>query len=148
MILGGLTDSEKYYCIHPSFKKAFDFLKRQDLKTFDIGKHEIDGKNVFAIVSKVDCKGEDNLKLEVHRKYIDIQVSLEGVDRVGYMPLKGCHNPIGEYNPDKDFHFFSDLPQSWVLLNLGQFVIFFTDDAHAPLAGTETVHKVVIKIAV
>lgn len=148
MILDDLSNSEKYYNFHPCFKKAFDFLKSQNLKTLDLGKYEIDGKNIYAIVSKADGLGRKNTKLEVHRRYIDIQVILDGIDCIGYMPLIRCLNTLSGYDSDKDCEFFSDLPEKWALINPGQFIIFFTDDAHAPLGGEGVIHKIAIKIAI
>ena len=39
-------------------------------------------------------------------------------------------------------------PAAWFPLGRGQFAVFFPDDAHAPLAATGSLHKVVIKVEV
>ena len=44
--------------------------------------------------------------------------------------------------------FFNDQPKSWTPVSAGSFVIFFPQDAHAPLVGGGEIHKAVLKIAV
>ena len=38
------------------------------------------------------------------------------------------------------------MPDNYVTVLPGEFVVFFPDDAHAPMIGTGVVHKVVIKV--
>jgi YhcH/YjgK/YiaL family protein len=52
------------------------------------------------------------------------------------------------YDADKDIGFFKDQPDSWTPVPPGSFVIFFPQDAHAPLVSSGELHKVVLKIAV
>ncbi|OQY39136.1 MAG: hypothetical protein B6226_02415, partial [Candidatus Cloacimonetes bacterium 4572_65] len=52
MILDNLENSVRYNDLHQGFKKAFDFLKREDLTTLPSGKIELDGDKVFAIIDR------------------------------------------------------------------------------------------------
>ena len=84
-------------------------------------------------------------RLEAHRKYIDIQYVIAGVEEMGWNARIRCQQPHGQYDAEKDIEFFADTPNSYVTVHPGEFVIFFPDDAHAPLIGRGEVHKVVIK---
>ena len=44
--------------------------------------------------------------------------------------------------------FFADQPLAWAALPPGKFMIFFPEDAHAPLAGSGDLHKAVMKFAI
>ena len=44
--------------------------------------------------------------------------------------------------------FFGDVPSTWIELPIGKFLIFYPNDAHAPLAATGDNVKAVIKVAV
>ena len=50
MIIDELSQSAKYHVLHPRFKTAFDFLTNNNLEELTLGKHLIDGDDVFAIV--------------------------------------------------------------------------------------------------
>jgi YhcH/YjgK/YiaL family protein len=82
------------------------------------------------------------------RRCIDIQLTIDGYDEIGWKSLGDCAQPAGAFDAAKDIVFFSDRPESWVSLPAGHFAIFFPDDAHAPLAGRGTVKKAIMKIAV
>jgi YhcH/YjgK/YiaL family protein len=148
MILDTLARSDRYSSLHPLFARAFDFLRSTDLLALAPGMHTIQGEQLFAIVE--DCAGRTRAeaKLECHRRYIDIQLVLEGVDEMGWKPLAECADPATDYDDARDIHFFNDAPASWIATPPGSFCLFFPDDAHAPLVSAGMVRKVVVKIAV
>ena len=72
----------------------------------------------------MDGRGEDGAKLEAHRRYIDIQYTIEGDERIGWMPLARCTSPEGAFDEDKDVGFFADRPSTFVAVPPGSFTIF------------------------
>ena len=148
MILGYLDNGERYGGLHPGFPAAFEFLKRKDLADLSSGRHPIDGERLYALVVQQDGRGRDKAKLEIHRRYIDIQFTVTGADDIGWKPAAHLTSCDQEYNDEKDIAFFSDEPDAWVTTRPGTFAIFFPEDAHAPLGGTGSIHKVVVKVAV
>jgi YhcH/YjgK/YiaL family protein len=148
MILSSLSQSDRYIALHPLFQRAFDYIRDTDLFALEPGRYKIAGDDLIAIVEKVTAKTKDMAKLEAHRKYIDIQLVLEGNETMGWKPLADCLNPISEHSLEKDIRFFHDAPVSYVPVPPDHFCIFFPEDAHAPLVGTGTIRKVIFKIAV
>jgi len=149
MVLDKLTNADRYVCMHPLFAQAFKFLQETDLATIATGVHEIEGKNLFAIVSEAAGTTKDNYKLEVHRKYIDIQYVISGTDHMGWKDLALCNEPNDPYNEEREAAFFPDKTENWFDVPAGSFTIFYPDDAHAAMVtGERVVRKVVLKIAV
>jgi biofilm protein TabA len=148
MILDTFVEIEKYSHVHPGFSTAFQYLLHNDLNTLTSGRHEIVENKIFAIASIAPGKGITEAKLEVHRKFIDIQCGVAGIDNIGWKSLSRCKCAEGNYDSEKDIHFFSDLPDTWFGLSPETVAIFFPSDAHAPLAVNGMLHKVVIKVAV
>ncbi|MFH1717858.1 MAG: YhcH/YjgK/YiaL family protein [Planctomycetota bacterium] len=148
IILDKLQHAERYYDMNPAFEKAFAFLRQNDLAELPAGRHEIDGDRLFCIISKGPGRSRAEAKLEAHRKYIDIQYVIAGIDEMGFRPAADCKLTDTSYDADKDIEFFKDQPDSWTQVQAGAFVIFFPQDAHAPLAGSGEIHKAVLKIAV
>jgi YhcH/YjgK/YiaL family protein len=148
MILDRLDQAARYTAVHPLLAAGFAFLAKADLAELPPGRHEIDGSRVYALVGHDAGRGEAGARLEVHRQYIDIQVSLDGRERIGWRPLAACRDVAEAYDGERDIAFFADRPTVWFSLERGQFAVFFPADAHAPLAADGSLHKVVIKVEV
>jgi YhcH/YjgK/YiaL family protein len=148
MILDILENAHRYSALNKGFGKAFDFLARPDLKQLPPDIYEIDGDRVFATVAIDQGRKKEESLLEIHKKYIDIQLILAGTDNMGWRPKASCKKPSGEYDPETDLQFFADEPDAWLATKNGSFVIFFPEDAHMPLISSEQLHKVIVKIAV
>lgn len=146
MILKRLCGSRRLRQLHTGFAEAFDFLSRPDLATLPTGKYEIDGTRVYALVQEYESKGQDNAKLEAHRRYIDIQYTIDGNEVMGYRHTQDCTPDDKSWDENRDICFFTDQPDFWFPVPANSFAIFFPDDAHAPMAGTGKIRKVVVKI--
>ena len=85
--------------------------------------------------------------LESHRRYLDIQFVVSGEDCIGWLPVAACSRVSQAYNSETDLQFFFDRPGTWIDLAAGSFAVFFPQDAHAPLATSGSIHKVIIKVA-
>lgn len=148
MILDALANAPRYAGMHPGFARAFAFLDATDMTALAPGRHHLDGDNLFVLVADNEGRGEDAARIEVHRRYIDIQYTIQGDELLGWMPLARCAQPDGVFDDTRDILFFADRPSTFVAVPAGSFAIFFPHDAHAPLAGRGRVKKAVIKVAV
>jgi biofilm protein TabA len=148
MILAKLAEADRYAALHPLFARAFAFLRGTDLDALAPGRHRFEGEQLFAIVEACAGRSRAQAKLECHRRYIDIQLALEGIDEMGWKPLAECVAPTTDYDAARDICFFNDTPASWIATPPGSFCLFFPDDAHAPLVSSGMIRKVVLKIAV
>ena len=150
MIIDTLQNASKYFSVHPSFAKAFEYINSVDLANEPDGKSDIDGDNLRAIYSnKKGTTAEDSIaKFECHNKNIDIQLCINGKETIGWKPRGTCVSPKGEYNPEKDVQFYDDAPDMYFNLTNGQFAIFFPEDVHAPMIAEDVVKKLVIKVKI
>ena len=148
MILDYLSNISHYEQLHPRFKQAFNFLQDKNIINMSLGKHEVDGDNLFIVLDKSQGRKKEDAMLEVHRKYIDIQLILEGPDEMGWETKLKCVTPSDKYNPKNDIQFFKDNPANWFTVKTGMFAIFFPDDAHLPLIGNSIIHKAIAKVAI
>jgi beta-galactosidase beta subunit len=173
MILDTIDNAHLYIGLNAGFAKAFEILKDKTLAKKEDGKYPVDGEKIYNTIQRYTtkpvfsrrrngdamlsphscggghCEAVGRSNLEAHRKYIDIQFLLSGVELLGYAPLKGL--PFAEeYNHQKDIAFFHTPDEiTKVKLEPGLFGILFPDDAHLPacqLVGPTEVRKVVIKV--
>lgn len=147
MIFSTLAQSDRYAALHPLFPRAFEFIRDTDLLALAPGRHSIVGEDLFVIAENVSGRSRDEARLECHRRYIDIQLVLEGVDEMGWKALADCSEPVADYSAEKDIRFFRDAPATWIATPPGAFCIFFPEDAHAPLVAAGNIRKLIFKIA-
>lgn len=149
MILDRLENSAMYNCISKNLSKGFDFLKNADLSTLESGRYEIEGDNVFALVSEYDSKAHQDCRVEAHQTYADIQYIVSGREAIGFVTHINQEVTI-KYNTEKDIAFYT-AETSPLILEAGMFAVFFPHDLHRPcmqIDGPEKVKKVVIKVRV
>jgi biofilm protein TabA len=148
MIIDTLENCEKYFCIHPGFADAFHFLKNQPSAPDLDQSIPIKSNLIHAMYMQRAGKTRNAARIEAHRGNIDIQLLISGEEEFGWKPTAQCVQPDGDFMAERDVQFFNDTPDSWHLLRPGQFVIFFAEDAHAPMVSAQSLTKVVIKVAI
>jgi biofilm protein TabA len=146
MIFDSIENLEKYRGFHSGLDKAFDFMLENDLAELDQGMHEIEGRDIFVISALAEGKKEEDGRLEAHKKYIDIQICLAGVDRIGWRPVSDCHEVDSAYDEERDIMFFKERPETLLNVRNGLFAIFFPEDGHAPEVGEGQLHKIIFKV--
>jgi YhcH/YjgK/YiaL family protein len=147
MIIDLVENIKHYSYLGDKFQKAFTFITDPELMLLDDGKYEIDGENVYAVISQYKTRNSDEAKLEAHRKFIDVQFVPKGNELIGYAPFKG-QEIVAEYNDEKDVILYSG-DKSFFKIEPGMFAIFFPNELHMPgikAAFPVDVKKVVIKV--
>ena len=148
MILDDFSRRDRYHALHPGLAEAFAFAAAHDLAILSPGRHTIDGDRLFVSIDHVAGRGRAGARLESHRRYIDIQLTIDGHEEIGWRALADCRAPSPPFDQTRDIGFYDDVPESWLAVPAGKFAIFFPDDAHAPLAGIGPLRKAIFKVAV
>jgi len=149
MIIDTLTNAPKYTGLHPLFAKAFDYINQNDIANLPDGVSEIAEGLKVIVNTGIGKTAETSLaKFECHDQNIDIQICVKGLETIAWKPREKCTTPNGEYNPEKDVRFFSDVPDMSFQLTDNQFAIFFPEDVHAPMIGEGEIKKIVIKVKI
>lgn len=147
MILDKLANAAMYSCISENLEKGFQYLENTNLSTLETGRYEIDGQDVFALVSEYDSKDPQECRLEAHQTFADIQYIVSGREAIGYAILNN-QDIMDPYTPEKDIVFFTG-ETTPLILEAGMFAVFFPQDVHRPcmqIDGPEKVKKVVVKV--
>ncbi len=151
MILDTLANHAQYAAISPRFARAFAFLEQLPADAA-VGRHEIDGEEIYAFVQQHQTKPIAEKLLEVHRRYIDIQYIVKGREIIGWAPLAGLTECTMPFDAEKDAALYKVSPDMVsVQVRPGQFAILFPEDGHAPSCAWDApaeVRKVVVKVMV
>ncbi|MFN3871401.1 MAG: YhcH/YjgK/YiaL family protein [Ignavibacterium sp.] len=149
MIVDHIENRNLYSAISSDIQKALDYLAETDFSEIEDGKYEIDGENIFALVSEYKTKDLSQGKPESHRNHIDIQFVYSGEEFIGYAPLAD-QKIVEQYNDTNDITFY-DCDQSLCLIQKNMFAIFFPTDIHMPgirVNNSVLVKKIVVKVKV
>ena len=105
--------------------------------------------NIFVNVQELDLRDLSQARLELHRRYIDIQLLLCGpAETFGWSEAKDCVKAETEFDEAKDIQLFTDIPQCFYTVGEGQFSILFPEDGHAPMLGEGHVKKCIFKVRI
>ncbi|MCR5276585.1 MAG: YhcH/YjgK/YiaL family protein [Bacteroidales bacterium] len=133
---------------NPYYAKAQEFIRNNDLAALEDGKHVLDGDNLWLNISESAMKTREQALLEVHNRYIDIQIPLSKAESFGVKPRCECKDPVDAFNEVKDIQKFHDRYDQVVTLQPGEQITFEPDTAHAPLIGEGVIRKALFKIKV
>lgn len=130
MILDKLENCSKYFSLGKGFETGFRFLLEKDLLSLAEGRYDIDGEDIFLLISNYDTKDPEEKKPEAHRRYADIQYMVSGKEQIGYAHLED-QKITAEYDTRKDIIFYDEV-SFYFKLPKGKFAIFLPDDIHMP----------------
>ena len=145
MILDRLENAGLYCSMSPNIAAALEYLRRTDFSQVPVGRHEVDGDRVFAIVQRYRPKPLTEILWEAHRRYADIQYVSAGQERIGYTPLHDGLSVRQPYDAEKDIVFFNTDGQLSVL-SADDFAIYMPTDVHAPCLATDAADAEVCKV--
>jgi biofilm protein TabA len=150
MILTTLADADRVAALHPGFAAGLQWLRAFD-PSVPAGRHEVEGEEVFALVSTYDTGPATEKRFETHRVYIDLQYVASGAERILHAPAEGLEIET-PYDAAKDIAFYAEpKASSSLLLRAGGLAVFYPADAHKPgcmAGGRDAVRKVVVKVRV
>ncbi|HEV7587316.1 MAG TPA: YhcH/YjgK/YiaL family protein [Longimicrobium sp.] len=148
MILTTLDDADALSALGPGVAAGVRWLRAFDPAIAD-GRHDIDGDDVFALVSTYPTGPATEKRFETHRVYADLQYVAAGSERILHAPAAGLAIEV-PYDEAKDIAFYAEpKASSSLLLRAGDLAVFHPADAHKPgcmAGGRDEVRKVVVKV--
>jgi len=149
MIHDTLANAVRYARLGERFDVAFAWATSLTEGEQADGRCEIAGEDLYATVMSYQTRQQADRRQETHRRYADIQIMLEGEERILLAPAGEVGEGSG-YQAEKDCEMFDLPPQhSTLRLRTREFAIFFPGEAHQPgvaLGEPAWVRKVVIKV--
>jgi biofilm protein TabA len=155
VITDTLEQADRYATLHPAFAPAFAWLRVFASALVDgslaDGAHPIGGGCEARVMTYVTASADEK-RWESHRRFIDIQHMVRGCERMDVCDVGRLESPTA-YTDAEDVLFYGQAARGehHLLVDAGNFAIFFPHDGHRPsiAVGIPTeVRKVVIKVPV
>jgi biofilm protein TabA len=149
MVVTDLDHVSEQVALTPTIKKALAFLGQMRYPGPKDGRIEIDGDKVYAIIQTYQTLTTGDLRVEAHRRYIDLHYIASGFECIACAPAKLVQSPTA-YDESIDAWFGMAPLEVTTLVRLSakQVAVFYPTDAHAPklaVGQPARVTKVVVK---
>lgn len=148
MIYDNLKNASLYFPLGEKIQKALTYLQSTNFDAIEPGTYDIEGTDIYAVISEYASKPLSSGRWEGHKKYIDIQFVVHGIEKIGFTEAKKVIT-LQEYNPIKDCAIFKG-EGSFISLEEKHFCILFPSDIHMPgiaINIPKPVKKVVVKVS-
>jgi biofilm protein TabA len=151
MIISNVTNWEREKAVYPqAINRGLEYIRATDFSGLDLGKYEIEGEQMFALLQEVTTKRWEQQRPESHRSFIDIQYLIEGEEVIRVSPLSENAIVSEEAFEARDIAFYEKVDnENSLLLQPGDFTVFYPTDIHRPCCSPsqdKKIRKVVIKI--
>lgn len=149
MVFDRLEKLDKYVT-QEQFQKIVKFLRKIS-KDMEERRYEIDGESIYARVMSYQTSLQHECRIEAHDKYIDIQVSISGMEGIDIFD-RDTLDIVQDYDKDKDVAFYEGMAMPCVSVRNveGYFTMIFPREAHRPKVSIDQqyhrVKKFVIKV--
>ncbi|ENT2950734.1 YhcH/YjgK/YiaL family protein [Klebsiella sp. 141198] len=147
MIIGNIHHLQSW--LPDALRQAIEHVKAHVSASTPLGKHDIDGNNLFYLISEDSTEPQAERRAEFHARYLDIQIVLRGQEGMTFSTLP-AGEPQTDWLADKDIAFLGEGAQEkTVILNEGDFVVFYPGEVHKPLCAVGApakVRKAVVKV--
>ena len=136
---------------------ALRFLHDNDMKSHEPGRFDIslDGTAMILQVLDLETKQRNELRPEIHRKYIDVQFLADGgPENAAYYNDDGT-NIVNEdlLNTPRDILFYennTNIREGVIPMEVGTFAVYFPWDVHVPAIAVDgkpaKIRKIVVKV--
>ena len=146
MIIDTLDNFERYVSLNPLFRDVITFIRSNDIRQMSLGKHLIQGDDLFVNIAKFNGKAKTAAVLESHRRMIDIALCFNADETFGYTPADAL--PEAVYHAEDDYSVYPGVSaHTYLTTHPGMFTIFFPQEGHAPCISQENeLHKAIFKV--
>lgn len=155
MITGNIYTKEDITIYPEAIQRVIRYLKENDLTVYQSGTFELDGKELILQVIDQFTRPREELRPEVHRKYVDVQfLAAGGPEQIGWYQDCGNQEVDEELLESRDIIFYKNDPhlrEGRIEMKIGSYAVFFPWDVHIPtiqVGEASPIRKIVMKVAV
>lgn len=133
----------------PILVKALTTLRQYDLPELALGRHEIDGEQLFMEVMSLTTGPAQSRRAELHREYAAIHLLISGEEHIDY-GLPGGWQSDHPYDDKQDLQLL-DISRHRQTLHMfpGMYAIFLPHEPHQPncqLTAPTVIKKAVVNV--
>lgn len=149
MIIDSIQHIENYAPLLPNLEAGLAAIRKEQAKgPLEPGTYPFDGG--FFKVQKGVTKPFSEGTFEAHRKYVDVQILLEGSEEIAWQELSDLTEVI-PYDAEKDAARYTGSFAHQIRISAGMFWAAFPTDGHKAISHTkeqQSFTKIILKLPV
>ncbi len=135
--------------LHPALQDALTLGLAARPQEKAPGRYELQGDNIFMNVMTFNTQSPVEKKAELHEQYIDIQLLLNGEERILF-GTAGTARQCEEFHHEDDYQLCSAIEnEQAIILKPGMFAVFMPGEPGKPgcvVGEPDEIKKVVVKV--
>ncbi|AHG73304.1 hypothetical protein X781_11560 [Mannheimia sp. USDA-ARS-USMARC-1261] len=151
MLLADLSRDDYAKSLPPIFAKLCGKLKSLDLANLELGWQDLED-GIRMNVMSFETTPAEGKKAEMHRKFVDIQLLIEGEEMIEYGLSQPDLSKYDEYRDEDDYQLTDAIDdKNEVVLKPNMFAIFLPYEPHKPgnsVNSNNVLKKLVVKVPV
>lgn len=151
MLLADLSRDDYAKSLPPVFARLCGKLKALDLANLALGWQDLE-EGIRMNVMSFETSPAEGKKAEMHRKFVDIQLLIEGEEMIEYSLSQPNLSKYDEYRDEDDYQLTDEIDdKNEVILKPNMFAIFLPYEPHKPgntVNENKTLKKLVVKVPV
>ncbi len=142
MIVDRIERSQQYSRNVPEIYEVIKFAEKVKKENIPVGKYPI--TNGFVLVQEGTTRLFEEADFETHRKYLDIQILVDGMEYVEYTDIKDLTVKV-PFDEEKDLELSQGVGNK-IQIKPGMFYVLYPSDGHKPCCHehTPTTYKKVL----
>ena len=152
MIFTNINDELQNKCLAKDIQFCIEYTKRNGNKILSLvhGSYDVGYNDIKMNIGKYFTKSENEKFWESHKKYLDVQIMINGNEKVAISNIRNME--VKSFDSEKDLVILEGEKEFDLVMKTGDVLVFFPNDVHKPeLNISETdnsgnIRKIVTKV--
>lgn len=152
MIFTNMNDEVQNKSLAKDIQFCIEYAKRNGNKILSLvhGSYDVGYNDIKMNVGKYFTKQENEKIWESHKKYLDVQIMINGTEKVAISNIRNME--VKSFDSEKDLVILEGEKEFDLVMRTGDVLVFFSNDVHKPeLNISETdnsgsIRKIITKV--
>ena len=132
MIFTNINDKLQNSSLAKDIQFCIDYAgkNREKILSLENGSYDVDYNGIKMNVGKYFTKKENDKFWESHKRYLDVQIMIDGSERVAFNDIRNMKEK--SFYPERDLVILEGNKLFDIVIENGDVLVFFPNDVHKP----------------
>ena len=132
MIITHVNNEIKNKSLEQDIRFCIEFAKKNENKILSLvnGSYDVGYNNIKMNLGKYFTKSENEKFWESHKKYLDVQIMINGTEKVAINDIRDME--VKSFDEEKDLTILEGDKAFDIVMKTGDVLVFFPNDVHKP----------------
>ena len=132
MIITNVNNEIQNKSLAKDIRFCIEFAKKNENKILSLvnGSYDVGYNNIKMNLGKYFTKSENEKFWESHKKYLDVQIMINGTEKVAINDIRDME--VKSFDDEKDLTILEGDKAFDIIMKTGDVLVFFPNDVHKP----------------